>query len=381
MQKTRHIIRISAMLAGICVIAILSPAHSPGHRDTSRDFLLIEPKRPTPRTLKRIRPRTRIQSITQGRNPSAAMTYTGTASSQSAADLSNLAPDFLPTAKNGAIIRESPVITSVDNQQKRTDTYFHHRINNERTVRGRIPIALVWGEQLRVPDHCRRSMIGLAEGIRMYTDLEVSIDSHLMLSSPRIRDYPMLVITTDSAFELTRTECGNLRSYLENGGFLFVDNAQPNFPHSQAEASMEKMFRDVIGSNARPLPLTPDHEIFNSRFDFTDGAPNGMENNLFPVFARSCGGFDPYRDSAQTNEYSYFLEGYYLKDRCVAVYSDRGYTIKWAGINSLNINSWQWINFVVGNRAPQLKFGVNLVIYALNNHTTVESRNEVALSD
>ena len=380
MHKVKHYIRVSAMLAEICVITILSPAHSPGHRNTSRDFLLIEPKRPTPRTLTRIRPRTHIQTATQGRNPSAAMTYTGTASSQATADLSNLAPDFLPTAKNGAIICESPVTASVANEQKRTDTYFHHRINNERTVRGRIPLALVWGEQLRVPDHCRRSMIGLAEGIRMYTDLEVSIESHLMLSSPRIHDYPMLVITTDSAFELTRTECENLRSYLENGGFLFVDNAQPNFPHSQAEASMEKMFRDVIGSNARPLPLTPDHEIFNSRFDFTDGAPNGMENNLFPIYARFAT-YQSYQESAQTNEYSYFLEGYYLKGRCVAVYSDRGYTIKWAGINNLSIASWQWENFEVGSRAPQLKFGVNLAIYALNNHTTAESPNDVALSD
>lgn len=380
MQTAKHFIRITALMIGICVIAILSPSHTPGHRDTSRDFLLIEPKRPTPRTLQRIQPRTLNRTVVPSMQRADTMSPPRIYSGSAVTVIPHISLDTSFTVKEGIITEKSTGEGKAAYQPRRIEAALYRDNNNGGKVRGQLPIALVWGEQLRVPIHCRRAMIGLAEGIRMYTDIEVSIDSHLMLASPHIHDYPMLIITSDSAFELTQTERDNLRTYLKNGGFLFVDNGQPNFPHSQAEASMKQMFRDVIGSNARPQPLTAEHEIFSSLFDFTDGAPIGMENNLFPVYARETV-YHPYTESAQTNEYSYFLDGYYLDGQCVAVYSDRGYTIKWGGINSLNIDSWQWEGFEVGHRAPQLKFGVNLVVYALHRHAPQVPQYDVAKSD
>jgi len=45
-----------------------------------------------------------------------------------------------------------------------------------------------------------------------------------------------------------------------------------------------------------------------------------------------------------------YLEGVWLDERLVAVYSDKGYAIKWKDL---------------ANNEPQLKIGVNFVVFAL----------------
>ena len=46
----------------------------------------------------------------------------------------------------------------------------------------------------------------------------------------------------------------------------------------------------------------------------------------------------------------YFLEGVWLDNRLVAVYSGKGYALKWRSLS---------------NNEPQLKMGVNMVVFAL----------------
>ena len=247
-------------------------------------------------------------------------------------------------------------------------------------LEGFVHVALVWGEELRVPERCRRAMIGLAEGIRTYTGLDVAIDNHLMLSSTRIHDYPMLVLTADSAFELTPAERDNLRAYIENGGFLFVDNAQPEFPHGQAEASLRQMIRDVTGCHARFEPIPTGHEIYHSYFDFKDGPPIGNEMTKFTTATTKTQG-----ESARhkLNSYSYFLEGVTYRNRLVCLYSDRGYTLKWSGWHAINQEfKVDWINQISPSAGqPQLKFGVNLVAYALKRHTLPLPKYDVFVTD
>ncbi|MCE5251874.1 hypothetical protein LLG96_16830, partial [bacterium] len=45
-----------------------------------------------------------------------------------------------------------------------------------------------------------------------------------------------------------------------------------------------------------------------------------------------------------------YLEGVWLGERLVAIYSDKGYAIKWKDLS---------------NNEPQLKMGVNMVVFAL----------------
>ena len=52
----------------------------------------------------------------------------------------------------------------------------------------------------------------------------------------------------------------------------------------------------------------------------------------------------------------YYLEGIWLGDRLVAVYSDKGYAIKWKQMT---------------NNTPQLKMGVNMVVFALTQEGSI----------
>ena len=74
---------------------------------------------------------------------------------------------------------------------------------DKRNIGGFLHIAATWGQQLRIPDTLKRSVINLAEAVTRYTAIRVGLDSHLMLDSHRLHSAPFVFITTDRAFELT----------------------------------------------------------------------------------------------------------------------------------------------------------------------------------
>ena len=51
-----------------------------------------------------------------------------------------------------------------------------------------------------------------------------------------------------------------------------------------------------------------------------------------------------------------YLEGIWIDDRLVAIYSDKGYARKWEDTS---------------NNEPQLKMGVNMVVYALTQQGSI----------
>ena len=55
-----------------------------------------------------------------------------------------------------------------------------------------------------------------------------------------------------------------------------------------------------------------------------------------------------------------FLEGIWIDDRLVAVYSDKGYAHKWKEFT---------------NNTPQLRMGVNMVVYALTQNDGMTQKN------
>jgi hypothetical protein len=221
---------------------------------------------------------------------------------------------------------------------------------NREQINGFLYIPTVWGEQLRPSNEIRRSALGLVEAMNRYTGIETKTGHHLFLSSRDIFQFPFLSIAMDTAFELTKTERENLGEYLRNGGFAFVDNPSPEFEISQAEASLRRMFHDALGAHARFEPIPIGHPLYHCFFDFRDGPPQGGEMTMIYTETLSlCG----YTAIAMTMPKPVpFLEGVFLNGRLAAVYSDKGYSRKWS---SLNFTENQ----------PQLKMGVNAVVYAL----------------
>lgn len=223
---------------------------------------------------------------------------------------------------------------------------------NKQNIKGYIHIAFAWGEQIAPPQNLLRGLINLKTTLNRWTDIEAVIDNHLYLGSPRLLKMPFVFITTDRAFELTETEKINVKKYLENGGFMVLDNAAPLYEASQGGTSLKQMLREALGSKARFIPIPNDHPLYHCFFDFDDGPPIGSEIGFIKV-----GQGTPLKNSELAlhdgmirQKDIYFLEGVWIGDRLVAVYSDKGYVVRWKD----NLDN-----------EPQLRMGVNMIVYAL----------------
>lgn len=201
-------------------------------------------------------------------------------------------------------------------------------------IRGNVYIAYAWGEQLRFPLRFTRGLFNLKNAVIKWTQLNIGFDDHLMLSSERLLEMPFVYVTTDDLFELTETERKNVKKYFANGGFMVLENSTPRSDFSMAEASLKQMLRETI-PNARFSMIHNNHPLYHCFFDFSDGPPNGAEIGRFGNYL---------------SQQRYYLEGVWLKDRLVAIYSNKGYIIKWSN-NTDN--------------DPQLKMGVNMIVFAL----------------
>ena len=219
---------------------------------------------------------------------------------------------------------------------------------NKRDIKGFVYISTVWGVQLKPPDHLKRSVIGLVEAVNKYTNINAKTDSHLLLDSRKLFNTPFVYVMADSAFELTEIEQKNFGDYLKKGGFAVLDNGSPEHEFGQAEASLRQMLRDSLGSLAQFRPIPNDHPLYHCFFDFDDGPPIGAE--IATVQTTTTGIQGEIARNAHMAKPVYYLEGIWLDERLVAVYSDKGYALKWKSIV---------------NNDPQLKMGVNFVVFAL----------------
>ncbi len=112
----------------------------------------------------------------------------------------------------------------------------------------------------------------LAAEINTRTELEISEKEVILsLNDSDIYSYPFLFITGHGKIDLSKSELENLRNYLWNGGFIYVDD----------DYGMDEHFREQI-NNAFPkhklVQLPFDHEIYNVFFEFPEGLPKIHEH-------------------------------------------------------------------------------------------------------
>jgi len=219
--------------------------------------------------------------------------------------------------------------------------------NNKQSIKGFVYIATAWGAQLRPPDALKRSVINLVEAVNRYTNINAKVDSHLFLDSRKIFETPFVYIITDKAFELTEIEKRNFGDYLRKGGFAVIDNGEPQYEYGQAEAALRQMLRDALGNDAKFQPIDNNHPLYHCFFDF-DGPPQGNEIQM--VTTSTVGDQGTTARSQAMAKSVLYLEGIWLDNRLVAIYSDKGYGLKWKEMT---------------NNDPQLRMGVNLVVFAL----------------
>lgn len=211
--------------------------------------------------------------------------------------------------------------------------------SDKQSVKGFIYIATLWGSLFK-PAY-NRAIIHLEDAVNRYTNINAKVDKHLYIDSRRLFDTPFVYLILDGQSELTEIEARNFGKYLREGGFAVFDNGKPREEFGDAEASLKQFFRDALGADAKFLPIPNNHPLYHCFFDFDDGPPQGSEVGT---------------TGASMSKQVLYLEGITIDDRLVAIYSDKGYGIKW--------------NADVDNE-PQLKMGVNMVVFALTQEGSI----------
>jgi hypothetical protein len=112
----------------------------------------------------------------------------------------------------------------------------------------------------------------LASAINTKTELEISTKEIILsLSDTEIYSYPFLFITGHGKINLSKSEIKNLRDYLWNGGFIYVDD----------DYGMDEHFREEL-KKAFPkhklVQLPANHEIYNIFYKFPQGLPKIHEH-------------------------------------------------------------------------------------------------------
>lgn len=149
------------------------------------------------------------------------------------------------------------------------------------------------------------------------------------LGSDALFNYPLLFLTGHGNLRFSDREIKNLRAYLENGGFLYVDDDYGLDKHIREE--MKKVFPD---NEFREIPFS--HEIFNCFYNFPNGAPKIHEH-----------------DDKQPQSFGIFID-----DRLAVLYT----------FESNPSDGWPEAD--VHDTPPEkrqqaLKFGANIIVYAL----------------
>ncbi len=174
--------------------------------------------------------------------------------------------------------------------------------------------------------------VNLLNYIKNNTNIKVKPEYIFVdLSTDEIFSFPFLFMTGHGNVVFSNEEAMRLRKYLENGGFLYADD---DYGMDKAfRREMKKVFPD---KDFIELPFS--HGIYNSFYDFSSGVPKIHEHDK-----KIPQGF-----------------GIFINKRLVAYYTFE-----------CNISDG-WDDAEVHNdpevkREEALKFGTNIVVYALSN--------------
>ena len=127
--------------------------------------------------------------------------------------------------------------------------------------------------------------VNLLNFIRTNTNIPVEpVYTYVDLASNNLFTFPILFLTGHGNMNFTNQEIANLRTYLDNGGFLYIDDDYGLDRFVRRE--MQKVFPD---QKFVELPFS--HEIFNCHFKFPNGTPkihehDGKAAQTFGLFSK-----------------------------------------------------------------------------------------------
>lgn len=187
-----------------------------------------------------------------------------------------------------------------------------------------------WDVDERAPSNLLNALIE-------YTTLRVDTTERVIaLADPAMLDAPFCYLAGRRLLQFNHAERQNFTTYVQNGGFVFVDDCNHDIDGLFAR-SFEEQMAALFGPDA--LARIPnDHPLYSSFFEF-DGPPrtaqelNGWGDDL-------------------VHEY---LKAIVINGRIAVLYSNKDYGCEW---------DYDFRNkrFMVNDNT---RFGVNIVVYAM----------------
>lgn len=117
------------------------------------------------------------------------------------------------------------------------------------------------------------SEVNLLKFVRANTNIDVDpVYEFVDLSTDNIFQYPILFLTGHGNLKFSSQEARKLRAYLENGGFLYIDDDYGLDKYIRKE--MKKIFPN---QEFAELPFS--HGIYHCHFDFEYGVPKIHEHD------------------------------------------------------------------------------------------------------
>ena len=178
----------------------------------------------------------------------------------------------------------------------------------------------------------------LAQEVRFRTAVDVKLDRIVVqLGSKAVFDHPFLLWVGEGPFTLTERELTNLRTFLESGGTILVDNAG----EGAGLAAFDRAFRTQIHRAFPGRALTvvpPQHVLFRA---FYKVAAVWGSRTVRP-----------------------YLEALFLDGRIALLYSQNDLTGAWSRDG---FGNWEYEAVPGGpaQRENAIRLGVNVVLYTL----------------
>lgn len=188
-----------------------------------------------------------------------------------------------------------------------------------------------WDTDQRMPSNLLNSLVE-------YTTIPINIEEKVVeLSANELFLYPFTYLSGHKLVQFDQQEKANFKKYVENGGFMFVDDCNHDIDGLFAR-SFEAQMSLIFGPAAlKKIPNT--HEIYHSFFKFEKGPPTTS-------FELNGWGDDLVHD---------YLKAVEVNGRIGVLYSNKDYGCEW-DYDFRNKRFYAEDN---------TKFGVNIIMYAM----------------
>lgn len=187
-------------------------------------------------------------------------------------------------------------------------------------------------------DTDQRMPVNVLNSLLEYTTIPFDpVEKVIELGSTEIFNYPFCYLSGHKLVQFSKVEGANFKKYVENGGFVFVDDCNHDIDGLFSK-SFEAQMAALFGSKA--LKKIPDnHPIYSSFFSFEKGPPTTS-------FELNGWGDDLVHD---------YLKAIEVDNRIGVLFSNKDYGCEW----DYDFRNKRFL------AEDNTKFAVNIILYAM----------------